>query len=116
MELSSPKLKRLLLLGQPLRVFHHCFYRCFHFTPLIFTTFWGVILLLITLFHVTNFAAFMLGTSFLCCCTASATDLSELFLLSGVFYLTLLPDIWQNLLLSRLPWAARYHNQNLCPT
>ena len=36
--------------------------------------------------------------------TASATDLRERFLLSGVFHLTLLPDIWHNLLLSRLPW------------
>ena len=33
----------------------------------------------------------------------SATDLRELFLPSGAFYLTLLPDIWHNLLLSRLP-------------
>ena len=36
--------------------------------------------------------------------TASATDLRERFLLSDFFYLTLLPDIWHNLLLSRLPW------------
>ena len=71
------------------------------------------------------------GTSFLYWCTASATDLRELFLLSGVFchtlllhichsnasatyfkrlfllsgvfYLTLLPNIWHNLLLSRHP-------------
>ena len=75
---------------------------------------------------------FLSGTSFLCCCTVSAMDLRELFLLSGIFYLTLLPhvchstasamdlrelfllsgsfyltllpDIWNNLLLSRLPW------------
>ena len=39
-----------------------------------------------------------------CHSTASAMDLRELFLLSGSFYLTLLPDIWNNLLLSRLPW------------
>ena len=36
--------------------------------------------------------------------TASGTDLRQHFLLSGVFYLTLLPDIWHKLLLSRLPW------------
>ena len=70
----------------------------------------------------------------LCCCTASATDLRELFLGSGVFYLTLLPrichstasatdlrelfslsgvlyftlrlDIWHQLLLSKLPWKS----------
>ena len=97
------------------------------------------ILLLIVSFHVTNFlypdsffAAFFSGTFFLCCCTAGATDLRELFLLSGVFYLTLnslifhstaratdlidlfllpgafylklIPKIWHYLLLSRLSW------------
>ena len=36
--------------------------------------------------------------------TASATDLRERFSLSRVFYLTLLPDLWHNLLLSRVPW------------
>ena len=35
---------------------------------------------------------------------ASATDLREHFVLLGVFYLTLLPNIWHNLLLSGLPW------------
>ena len=41
----------------------------------------------------------------ICHSTASATDLREIFLLWGVFYLKLLlPDIWHNLLLSRLPW------------
>ena len=34
--------------------------------------------------------------------TASATDMRDRFSLSGVFYPTLLPDIWHNLLLSRL--------------
>ena len=36
--------------------------------------------------------------------TASATVLSGHFLCKGVFYLTLLPHIWHNLLLSRLLW------------
>ena len=35
---------------------------------------------------------------------ASVTVLSGHFLPTGVFYLTFLPDIWHNLLLSRLPW------------
>ena len=39
---------------------------------------------------------FLSGKSFLCCCTANATDLRELFLLSGVSYPTLLPDIWHS--------------------
>ena len=88
MELSSPELKKLLLLGEPL--VHHCFYRCFHFSPLFSTTVFWVFLLLIAFFH---FSAFMSGTLFLCCCTASGTDFKDLFLLSGVFYLTLLSHI-----------------------
>ena len=112
--------------------FHHCFFRCFHFWPLIFTAAFRVFSLLIAYFYVTNFTAFLLGTLFLCCCTARAKDLGELFLLSGVFYLTLLPrichstssatdlreiflllgisyltvlpEIWDNLLLLRLSW------------
>ena len=48
-------------------------------------------------FHFTNFLYHDYVRYFaLCCCTVSATDLKELFLLSGVFYLTLLPDIWHN--------------------
>ena len=50
MELSSPKLKKLLFLGEPLRVFHHCFFRGFHFSPLIFTTVFRVFSLLIAFF------------------------------------------------------------------
>ena len=50
------------------------------------------------------FSCYLSGTSFLCCCTASTTDLRELILPSGAFYLTLLPEIWHNLLLSRFPW------------
>ena len=89
-------------------------------SPLIFTTVFRVFLLLIVFvryfsfvliafIHFTNFlytdSFFLPDTSFLYCCTWSATDLRELFLLSGgVFYLTLLPDIWHTLLLSRLPW------------
>ena len=65
-------------------------------------------------FHFTNFFyrdCFLSGTSFLCCCTASATDLREL---SRVFYFTLLPGILHNMLLSRLllepivlPWRLQ---------
>ena len=85
MELSSPKLKKLLFLGEPLRVFHHCFFRGFHFSPLIFTTVFRVFSLLIAFFHVTNFVAFLSGTSLLCCCTVSATDLRGLFFYSQAF-------------------------------
>ena len=102
--LSSNKLLKVIFLGEPYRVFHQCFVRCFHFSPQIFTTVFRVFSLLIAFFHVTNFAAFLSGTSFLCFCTASGTDLWELFLLSGVFYLTLLRNIWHNLFLSTPPW------------
>ena len=45
------------------------------------------------------------GTSFLHCCTASATDLRERVLLQGVFYLTLFPAfIKASLGLVVLPW------------
>ena len=118
--------------------FHHWFGSCFHFSPLIFTTVFRLLSLLIAFFYVTNvlchdcfFAAFLSGTSFWCCCAVSATDLRKLFfsqaflpyapsphlpqyrecygfqrafLISGVSYLTLFPDILHKLLLSRFPW------------
>ena len=52
---------------------------------------------------------FFARSSFFCCCTTSTTDLREIFSLSGVFYLTIFPDIWHNLLLSRFPWGRRFH-------
>ena len=64
------------------------------------TTVFHVFSSLIEFFHVGNFLhpdcffpAILLGTSFLCYCNVSATDLKEHFLFSGVFYLTLLPHI-----------------------
>ena len=65
-----------------LRVFHPCFFRYFHFSPLIFITIFRFFSLLIAFFHVISFAAFLSGTLFLCCSTGSATDLRELCLLS----------------------------------
>ena len=42
MKLSSPKLKKSwFFFLEPLRVFHHCFFMGFHFSPLIFTTAFG---------------------------------------------------------------------------
>ena len=40
------------------------------------------------------------------CCTMCATDFRELFFTLGRCYLTLFPNIWPNLLLSRLPWES----------
>ena len=83
--------------GQPLRVFHHCFFQVFSF----FTTVFSEFLLLIAFFQVIIFLhldsffcwIFLSDTSFLCCYTTSATDLRKPSLPSGVFYLTLLPHI-----------------------
>ena len=104
-KLFNPKLKKLLFfLKERFRLFHswillfffgwfycgfilHRFVRCFYL-PLI-------LLLFFECFHVTNFLYrdfFLSGTSFLCCCTGTATDLRELFLISGVFYLILLRE------------------------
>ena len=99
MELSNSGLTKLIFWENPLGFFIFVFSDVFIFTIVL-----RVSSLLIAFFHVTNFASFLLGASFLYCCTASAADLKQLFLLSGVFYLTLHPDIWCNLLLSRFTW------------
>ena len=94
-------------------VFHHCFCRYFHFT-IVFYFFYRVISLLIAFVHFITVSSsgffisplillllfwvfsfhqlslpwlFFSGVSFLCCCTACATDLRELFLLLAVVYL-----------------------------
>ena len=70
-----------------------------------------IFLLFFECFDFTNFLyhdCFLPVSSFLCCCTVSVTDWRELFLLSGILYLTLLPNIWHNLLLSRLPWGRQF--------
>ena len=76
------------------------FLRCFHFSSFsvfYFSPFSGVFI-----FHLSQVFPFFtflrcfifhLFWVFLCCCTANATDLRELFLFSGVFYLTLLSHI-----------------------
>ena len=43
-----------------------------------------------------------------CVVTASATDLRERFLLSGIFYITLLTNNCHNLLLLRLLWGQQF--------
>ena len=121
MEFMAPSFKSSCFFRRPLRVFHQCFFRCFHFTTefyywwlhlfisstlgIFITVSSGVFISPLTLtivfgcFHFTNFLYhdyFFVTYFTLCCCTAGATDLKELFLLPGVFYLTLLPDIWHN--------------------
>ena len=56
---------------------------CFHYS-----TFSGAFF-----FDLSRYFIFHRFRVLLCCCTAIATDLRKLFLLSGVFYLTLLPHI-----------------------
>ena len=94
-------------------VFHHCFCRYFHFTIDFYFFYWVLSsliafvpfitvsssgffispLILLLLFWVFSFHQlslpwlFFSGVSFLCCCTACATDLRELFLLLAVVYL-----------------------------
>ena len=84
-------------------VFHHWFCSCFHFSPLIFTSVFWLVSLLIAFFYESNvlchdcfFAAFLSGTSFWCYCAVNTTDLRKLFFLSGDFYLTLLPHIYHS--------------------
>ena len=103
LNISTPTLKNYFL-GESLRVFHHCFFRYFHFNIDIYyclrvfsllivfvhfvTLYSGVFILLLILllffecFRFTNFLyrdCFLSGTLFLCCCTASATDLRCFF-------------------------------------
>ena len=85
-------------------IFYHCWLHLFisltlGFSSLLVQVFLfhhRFLLLFLGCFHLTKFLTinvFLSSTSFLCCCTASATDLRELFLLSGIFYLTRLPHI-----------------------
>ena len=111
----------------PLGFFHHCFFRCFRFSPLIFTTGFWVFLLLIALVHVTNFlypdcffAAFLSGTSFFALLHHEYYGFEEAFLIFRCFlsyalsaYLPQYREFYgferafythrHNLLLSRLP-------------
>ena len=70
----------MFISGEPVRVFHHCFFRCSHFSPLVFTIVLRMFSLLIAFAHVTFLyldcfmAAFLSGILF-----ASATNLRELF-------------------------------------
>ena len=48
MKLFNPKLQKLLFfLGEPLRDFHHCFFRCLHFTIDFYYCFWTFSLLIV---------------------------------------------------------------------
>ena len=125
---SSSKLKKApVFLGEPISAFHHCFLSCFHFTTDFYYYFWvfslliafvnfinfrvfhhclgGFILLLIFTIVFRVFSFYKLSFPWLVFCVDVPWVLwigESIFLLSGIFFLTLLPNIWHNLLLSRL--------------
>ena len=95
-----------MFLGDPLGFFHHCFLICYHFSlcfHLFMFSFPQMFLLLIAFVHFTVCQVLRF-----CVITTIATDLRECFFHSDVFYLTLLPDIWHNLLLLRLLWGQQF--------
>ena len=132
LKFSTPSLKNSVFSGEPLRVFRHCFFSCFHVTIDITIVLGGFIVDYIYSLHHCFFRLFCFTTSFtivfrvfsfleislpwlffvryfvFALLYAGATDLRELFSLFGVFYLTLLPGVWHKLLLSRLPWEKLF--------
>ena len=66
------------------------FFKCFHFTIFLYRDY------------------FLSGTSFLCCCTASATDLRELFSLSGVLTLPFFPTFETTCFYRGFPGAGSF--------
>ena len=112
MKLFNLKLKNSSFLGENFRLFHHCFFRRFH--SFFFHAFISSRSHFFRCFHcwLHLFALLFLycfsSTPFLCCCTASATDLRGRFLLSGVFYLILLPAFIKTFLgPAVLPWRLQ---------
>ena len=79
---SISSLKTLVLfLGEPLRVFHHCFFRCF-ISPLIINIVFGCFhcwLHWFTSLFLLCHDFFLSGTSFLSCYTMKATDLTVFY-------------------------------------
>ena len=116
----TPSLKNSL--GEHFRVLYHCFFRCFHFTTGFYYCFW--VFLFLIAFASLFLQAFLFHQWFYYCFSSVffspifftitafcqllrfcvvVLQVRELFLLSCIFYLTLLSDIWHNLLSSRLP-------------
>ena len=88
-KLFSIKHKNYCFLGKPFRVFHHCFFECFHFFE-----FWSLQMFSgVSIVHY----IFSLHCFFTVAVTTRAAGLRECFLLLGVFYLTLLSCFYQGL-------------------
>ena len=62
-------------------------------------------------FHFSTFSGVSFFTLFGCFCVAVPRPLQiweSIFYFQALFYRTLLPHIWHNLLLSRLPWGQQF--------
>ena len=86
MEFLTPSLKTPVVLGEPIRAFHHSFFSCFYFI----TDFYYCWLHLFISPTLGFFITISLGVSI---SPLIFTDLRKLFLFSCNFYLTLLPHI-----------------------
>ena len=96
MELFNPKLKISCFLGESFRVFHQCFFRCFHFCHAFISS--DAFIVDCTSLFVRYFAFVLFIFLFLV-----FVDLREHFFLSDIIYLH------SFLLLTRLPWGLQFH-------
>ena len=90
---------------------HHCFFRCFFFVFFFHHWFYYCFL---SVFISPSFFTVTVFCQVLRFCVVVQRMLriwESFFLLSGVLYLTLRPEIWHNLLLSRLPWGRQFSLQ-----
>ena len=105
-KLFNLKLNTVYFLGEPFRVFYHCFVGRFHFFMFsflhvlislwfhFFRCFLGVFIVCICSLH--RFLSVCSLFVHWCIVTASATDLREKFLLWGVLYLTISSCFYQD--------------------
>ena len=126
----TPSLKDSYYLGERLMVFHHCFFKYFHFTIDFYFWFWKF-LLLIPFFHFITvssgvFMSTLILLFFFDCLYCLlwwpffvryfifellywvCYGFEKAFFSLRHFYLKLLPNIWHNLLLWRLPYGLQF--------
>ena len=94
MKLFNLKLKNSCFFRRICRVFRHCFFACFHFFMFSFLHF-SFLEIFLGVFIVDCICSLHCFFAVVAVVTTSATDLRERFLLSGVFYLTLLSCFYQ---------------------
>ena len=92
---KAQKMKKAHLVGQ-LRVFHHCFFRCYHFTINFQYCFWvfycwlhlfSSLFLEMFLFHQLSLHLLLFVTSFLCCCNRQCYGFETAFFTLRYFLL-----------------------------